>query len=205
MFCRHLPFEIKSFGHKSHWKGRSAFTPLLWLLWWNNRFPFNGNDLPHSSQAYGRSPVWQRDMWPIKCSLRVNGLLHTVHTCGLSPEWCFKWLLKMQSNCFMVAAWSYILKLLTTVTEYRSTIIPEMFFAGKTLVAVFTFVRRYSCVNHFMITEKKSGNHFRRIFTREKTLFLVLKRIILEMFPPRENFIAKLASMWRVSCVSVMK
>lgn len=113
------PFEMKSFGHKSHWKGRSAFTPLLWLRWWNNRFPFSGKDLPHSSHAYGLSPVWQRLkynwlilfeiirnkirnrngnehetnlMWLIKCSFRVNGLLHTVHTCGLSPEWCFKWL-----------------------------------------------------------------------------------------------------------------
>lgn len=33
-------------------------------------------------------------IWAIRCSLRVNGLLQTVHTCGLSPEWCFKWLVR---------------------------------------------------------------------------------------------------------------
>lgn len=114
------PFDIKSLGQRSQRKGRSALTPLLWLRWWNKRLPFSGNDLPHSSHAYGRSPVWQRLkckrcyvraldgsdrlcivhthnthlIWLIKCSLRVNGLLQIVHTCGLSPEWCFKWLVR---------------------------------------------------------------------------------------------------------------
>lgn len=55
-----LPFDMKSLGHRSHWKFRSALMPLLWLRWWNSRLPFSGNDLPHSSHAYGRSPVWHR-------------------------------------------------------------------------------------------------------------------------------------------------
>lgn len=54
------PFDIKSFGHKSQRNGRSALTPLLWLRLWNNKFPFRGNDLPHSSHSYGLSPVWHR-------------------------------------------------------------------------------------------------------------------------------------------------
>lgn len=54
------PLEMKSFGQRSQRNGRSAFMPLLWLRLWNRRFPFNGNDLPHSSHSYGRSPVWQR-------------------------------------------------------------------------------------------------------------------------------------------------
>lgn len=59
-FSNKIPFDMKSFGHKSHWKFRSALIPLLWHFWWNNKFPLSGNDLPHSSHAYGRSPVWHR-------------------------------------------------------------------------------------------------------------------------------------------------
>lgn len=68
------PFDIKSLGHKSHRNGRSALTPLLWLRWWNNKLPFNGNDLPHSSQAYGRSPVWHRLQWNqfTRCTNRIE-------------------------------------------------------------------------------------------------------------------------------------
>lgn len=64
------PFEIKSFGQRSQRNGRSAFTPLLWLRWWKSRFPFSGNDFPHVSQAYGRSPVWHR----LKISINFNFL-----------------------------------------------------------------------------------------------------------------------------------
>lgn len=41
-------------------------------------------------------------MWLIKCSFLVNGLLQIVHTCGLSPEWCFKWLVRCS---FLVNVW----------------------------------------------------------------------------------------------------
>lgn len=124
---------MKSLGHRSHWKFLSALMPLLWLRWWNSKFPFNGNDLPHSSHAYGRSPVWHRLkrtcklfynrhdwiptefcimptnlIWLIRCSLRVNGLLHTVHTCGLSPEWCRKWLVKCSFRVNVLAQNSHL-------------------------------------------------------------------------------------------------
>lgn len=86
-------FLSKYKNNDTYLNGLSAAAPLLWDLWWNRRFPLSGNDLPHSLQAKGRSPVWDL-IWLTKCSLRVKGFEQILQQWGVSPVCCRKWFVK---------------------------------------------------------------------------------------------------------------
>lgn len=66
-----LPLHMNSLEQTSHRYGLLLALALLWERSWNKRFPFKGNDLPHSPQVCGLSP----QLWDLETGQTISKIL----------------------------------------------------------------------------------------------------------------------------------
>ena len=67
------------------------------MLFFQSLEPLTLNDLLHSAQECGFSPVWVIT-WAVRLLAWLNDFGHLVHLCGFSPVWVRKWELRLSAR-----------------------------------------------------------------------------------------------------------